>query len=109
MGKRLKKLRPVSKKMRKLIPLDGETRLRILERDNYRCRRCGKGGLYSGLLLEVHHVRTRRIPSLRHADDNLVTLCADPFKPNCHGFAHANGTAFRKWWKEAAQRGGVGR
>lgn len=60
-------------------------RARILERDAYRCKACGAGGLaefmWSGRpRLEVHHVIKRsRDPKKKLDPSNLVTLCS-----SCH-------------------------
>lgn len=51
-----------------------ETRLQVLERDEYKCSRCGK----SLTSLEVHHIRARRHGG-RNVPENLETLCTD-----CH-------------------------
>lgn len=46
-----------------------ETRDRVLERDNYACRRCG-----SANNLQLHHIQYRsRLGG--HEDTNLVTVC----------------------------------
>lgn len=50
-------------------------RARILDRDGYRCRDCGRPGR-----LEVHHVDG---DAMNDADDNLRTLCR-----TCHLAAH---------------------
>jgi 5-methylcytosine-specific restriction endonuclease McrA len=67
---------------RRRLKLDAEEyrilRTRILERDGWRCQKCGsmKG-------LEVHHMK----PRSRLGDDaieNLITLCAGRHS-KCHG------------------------
>ena len=55
-------------------------RIKILERDNYTCKKCG-----SKEHLHVHHIYPRRIfKSLELVDDNLITLCG-----SCHQSYHA--------------------
>lgn len=56
-------------------------RLRILERDNYTCQKCGKKRKY----LQVHHLRYPKsgIP-WESPDEDLVTLCMF-----CHEMEHA--------------------
>jgi RNA-directed DNA polymerase len=51
-----------------------ETRAQILERDEYRCSKCGK----SLSNLEVHHIKAKRHGG-KNTLDNLETLCTD-----CH-------------------------
>lgn len=75
-------------------------RAAILERDGYRCKRCGAGGR-----LEVDHieaVRTR--PDLAYAPANLQALC-----PSCHTgktrleCGHKPGAPGRDAWKAAVR------
>lgn len=54
-----------------------KTRAAVLERDNYRCRKCGNEELES---LTIHHV-VYRSHGGNHAIENLITLCA-----KCHLF-----------------------
>ena len=49
-----------------------ERRKRILERDNYTCRRCGSNGR-PGNELTVHHARYENFGEERNTD--LLTLC----------------------------------
>jgi 5-methylcytosine-specific restriction endonuclease McrA len=57
----------------------GQSRDRVLERDRWKCQRCG-----SSVNLQVHHVRYRgRLGP--DALDNLISLCAD-----CHAEEHRN-------------------
>jgi 5-methylcytosine-specific restriction endonuclease McrA len=54
-------------------------RTRVLERDRWKCQRCGSSGN-----LQVHHLRYRgRLGP--DALGNLISLCAD-----CHGEEHRN-------------------
>jgi 5-methylcytosine-specific restriction endonuclease McrA len=55
-----------------------QLRLRVLQRDGWRCQYCG-----SSQNLEVHH-ELFRSHSGHDAEDNLITLCT-----NCHSSAHA--------------------
>jgi len=62
-------------------------RRRILERDLYMCRICGKDVV--GGKLNVHHKDYKGNSSLyghNDKDDNLVTLCSD-----CHKQVHKEG------------------
>jgi 5-methylcytosine-specific restriction endonuclease McrA len=55
----------------------GQLRIRTLQRDGWKCQRCG-----SSLNLQVHHLRFRgRLGS--DVPDNLITLCMD-----CHSNEH---------------------
>lgn len=48
-----------------------EFRLKILERDNYKCVKCG-----STKKLQVHHIKSvKKFPELLMIDDNVQTLC----------------------------------
>lgn len=93
-----RRLKRISKKQAALKLVDDATRLRILARDDFRCRKCKRkpNGTY---WLEVHHVHTRRIPSTRHEDSNLVTLCKS-LGGGCHQDAHDHGKEFRAWWEK---------
>lgn len=53
-------------------------RFRVLERDGFRCRYCGKGAA-QGALLEVDHVHPRSHGG-RDSHENLVTACS-----SCNG------------------------
>lgn len=53
-----------------------ETRREVLERDGWRCRKCGEENLDK---LTLHHV-IYRSQSGGHAADNLVTICWDDHK-----------------------------
>ena len=53
-------------------------RRKILERDAWRCQRCG-----SISTVEVHHIQ-RRSQLGDDSDGNLITLCSD-----CHRAIHA--------------------
>ena len=56
-------------------------RHRVLERDGWRCQRCG-----SLCELEVHHIRSRGLLG-DDAAENLITLCA-----RCHQEVHLLGS-----------------
>lgn len=60
--------------------ISAETRRLVLERDNWRCRRCGQEDLDK---LTLHHV-VYRSQGGKHGPDNLVTLCWVP----CHKMIH---------------------
>ena len=58
---------------------DPKLKAQVFERDNYRCRWCGRT---NGMAYDAHHIRYRRSSN----DDvlgNLITLCRDH-----HNFVH---------------------
>jgi 5-methylcytosine-specific restriction endonuclease McrA len=55
-------------------------RKRILERDGWRCQRCGAASQ-----LEVHHLQLRSRGG-EDFEENLITLCN-----HCHSAVHAGG------------------
>ena len=56
----------------------------VKERDNYRCKHCGRGEL-GGITLHIHHLQTvRNHPELALNMDNLVCLCNE-----CHNEFHS--------------------
>ena len=59
-----------------------QLRREILERDGWRCQRCGRREQ-----LDVHHVISRARAGA-DAENNLITLCR-----SCHRVLHASGTA----------------
>lgn len=63
-------------------------RLLVLTRDMFECRMCCWASL-DGSGLEVHH-RLRRSQLGADEPENLVTLCAGPYTPDCHGWVHRN-------------------
>jgi hypothetical protein len=59
-----------------------EVRRKVLERDSYRCQKCGVTALELGQNPDVHHVkpvRTYDEPQNAHVVDNLIALCK-----SCH-------------------------
>ena len=54
-----------------------ELRRRVLERDGWKCQRCG-----AAKHLQVHHQRFRAHLG-NDVEDNLITLCTE-----CHGQMH---------------------
>lgn len=46
---------------------------RILERDHYTCRKCGRSSSGEGVRLEVHHAD---LDGSNHTPENLITLCS---------------------------------
>ena len=66
----------------------------ILERDGWRCRRCGRGGPGSGVTVEVAHTigfsRARNPGPTKHAPVHLEVCCLD-----CHRAEHSSGGASR--------------
>ena len=62
--------------------LPKEFRLSILERDNFLCQFCGKGGKNSPWILEVDHIIPVSMGGSDHPD-NLRLLCV-----RCHDFRH---------------------
>ena len=63
------------------IPDWANIRRRIVDRDNFQCRICGKDGAEAKL--NVHHIDYQRT---NNEAENLVTLCAI-----CHKAVHAEG------------------
>jgi 5-methylcytosine-specific restriction endonuclease McrA len=55
-------------------------RLVILERDNYLCKVCGRGGKKSDWILEVDHINGKPHD---HTPENLQTICVA-----CHNDKH---------------------
>ncbi|MCG1002550.1 MULTISPECIES: HNH endonuclease [Halobacterium] len=66
-----------------------EVRRKALERDDYRCQKCGATARELGQNPDVHHikpVRTFDDPQNAHTVDNLIALCK-----SCHAYAeHGN-------------------
>lgn len=62
--------------------LPREYRYQILERDNFLCRFCHRGGRYSDIILEVHHIVWRRHGG-QDEPSNLMTICR-----RCHYILH---------------------
>lgn len=62
--------------------LSKEFRYKILERDNFRCRFCDRGGKHSDYILEVHHIVWRRHGGSDNPA-NLMTICK-----RCHMILH---------------------
>jgi 5-methylcytosine-specific restriction endonuclease McrA len=58
----------------------GELRMKILERDGWRCQHCGWRDQ-----LQIHHL-VRRSQSGTDCEENLIVLCSD-----CHRSLHLNG------------------
>lgn len=52
-------------------PLYKKVRAIVLKRDGYKCKKCE-----SNKRLQVHHIKTwADHPTLRYAENNLITLC----------------------------------
>ena len=51
----------------------------VLNRDNWRCKRCGKAGR-----LSVHHIRPLGNGGSQYDPENLQAICK-----TCHVFAHS--------------------
>jgi len=62
--------------------LPRELRRLILERDEFLCRFCGRGGRYSDYLLEIHHIVWRRHGG-QDQPANLMVICVE-----CHDKLH---------------------
>lgn len=50
-------------------------RFQVLERDNFRCRYCGRG-LYDGVKLEIDHIVPKKLNGVNELS-NFVTACSD--------------------------------
>jgi 5-methylcytosine-specific restriction endonuclease McrA len=57
-------------------------RMAILERDDFKCRFCKRGGKGSDYILEVHHIVWRRFQG-SDLPFNLMTVCTE-----CHDTIH---------------------
>jgi len=62
--------------------LPKELRRSILERDDFLCRFCGRGGRFSDYLLEIHHIVWRRHGG-QDTPANLMVICR-----RCHLILH---------------------
>jgi 5-methylcytosine-specific restriction endonuclease McrA len=67
-----------------------ELRLRVLIRDRFTCRMCGKQSFKSGTMVCDHVVPHRGDGSLFWDESNLQILCADP----CHNTHKQNAERF---------------
>ncbi len=56
--------------------LTGWRRFRVLDRDDYKCRACGRTPDKDGVTLHVDHIKPRSLGG-SDDDDNLQTLCAE--------------------------------
>lgn len=68
-------------KSKKKKRVSNETKIRIRQRDNYKCRICGKEdklGCDGVSILHTHHITPNK-----NSDDDLVTLCK-----YCHQTVH---------------------
>ena len=81
--------------MPKSTDIPQATRKRVAERDNYRCRMCGRtdGGF------ECHHIVYRSQERNNHADENLIFLC----QPH-HKLAHTRPTLIRPVLQELVEK-----
>ena len=61
---------------------DPKLKREVFDRDNYRCRWCGRT---NGMAYDCHHIRYRR-SSEDDVIENLITLCR-----TCHDFVHGGG------------------
>lgn len=68
----------------------------IRQRDDYTCQYCGKQSQY----VNAHHVKGRRIKSLRFCLENGISLCFGCHKTNSKFSAHATPEAFKRWIKK---------
>ena len=65
-----------------MVRLPKGLRYQILERDGFICAFCGRGGRYSNIILEVHHIKWRRHGG-QDEPINLMTVCK-----RCHMVLH---------------------
>ena len=64
------------------------TRTAVLERDRYRCVRCGQSIRNSQYSIHHRRLRSHPYPGL-HEIHNLITLCGSG-TTGCHGWVHAH-------------------
>ncbi len=57
-------------------PVSAQLRFRVLERDGFRCRYCGRAGSTPGVVLHVDHV-VPRVAGGATAEGNLRTACEE--------------------------------
>lgn len=70
-------------------PTEGTRRI-VLERDHYRCVRCGRDVRHTPFGYSIHHRRLRSHPYAEmHSSSNLITLCGSG-TTGCHGWVHEN-------------------
>ena len=68
------------------------TRQIVLERDEYRCVKCGRDIRTTPFGYSIHHRRLRSHPFAGlHQPSNLVTLCGSG-TTGCHGWVHSHYT-----------------
>jgi 5-methylcytosine-specific restriction endonuclease McrA len=71
--------------------MDSQARLACLMAAGGSCAKCGA----SGIVLEHHHVITRRVRALRWLPENALALCHP-----CHAAWHAHPKAALEWFVE---------
>ena len=66
---------------------------RVIQRDGWRCIRCGQDiGGDRGLSWSLHHRRYRDGRPDSHTPQNLITVCGAANVDGCHGAIHASKT-----------------
>lgn len=78
---RIKRSKKSASQHRMVLALDAACRLRVFERDDLTCQRCGKRGgewdkeLERPVIIQWSHVHSRRHYCLRWDDDNSKAFC----------------------------------
>lgn len=79
-----------------MISLSEDARFRrmIRDRDDWRCRRCGRSYVPGSTDLHAAHGFTRGVPATRYDPDNALSLCAEP----CHPLVDSDPIVKRELW-----------
>jgi hypothetical protein len=76
--------------MTKYFKLKESVRQKVLQRDNFSCRKCGLN-VFGGSGTEIHHIKRSSFGGTNDID-NLISLCI-----TCHGFCPFDEERFFEW------------